>query len=81
MFNIDIKTYMMQEIIEDLVSVPDDSSVGEPHKADVEEGSPEEVREISSQLMEEVIEELPTVNVTTRNSVQLILRALDNLYQ
>ena len=81
MFNIDIKTYMIQEIIENLVSVPDDSSVGELHKADVVEGSPEEVREISSQLMEEVIEELPTVNVTTRNSVQLILRALDNLYQ
>ena len=66
---------MMQEIIEELVPAPDDRSVREPHKADVDE-----VREISSQLVEEVIGELPTVNVATSNSVQLILRALDNLY-
>ena len=70
--------YVMQEIIEELV--PGDLSDSETHKDDTED-SPDEVRDTCSQLMEEVLEEIPTATVSTRNkSVQLILRALDNLY-
>ena len=62
-------------MIEDLVPV----CVSETQKVDVE-GSPDEARDICSQVMEEVLEGLPTVTVTVNTSVQLILRALDNLY-
>ena len=68
----------MQEIIEELV--PGDFSVSETQKADTED-TPDEVHATTAQSREEVKEEIPTATVITRNSnVQLILRALDNLY-
>ena len=63
-------------MIGDLVPV---CSVSNTQKEDGED-SPDEAHVICSELMEDVIGGLPTFTVTANTSVQLILRALDNLY-